>query len=312
MAMLCTYVWKKISHFTCRVINIVYSASGNLCFTCHLITVMDPLPEKENPAIGCRELAGILLDPASQALVAVAACHPPDRSGVPPAEIIAELKAIAATVSSGDGRHSEAVAATQATALNVIFARLTELAMGSTDSPCFDSLMRLAFRAQAQSIRALEAVANLRKPAMIARQLNVAHQQIVSNGPVVTPPQPPQPPQPQQQRAESCTDASVPVWPVGEPNSNSVRLAKIDAPLTAPALQPASNPVAPPQNSVRLANLPFSQPSDERACLDRNTEQGTRANLSQNSVRLARIQALLASDTFDPENPFWEDDDALD
>ncbi len=46
----------------------------------------------------------------------------------------------------------------------------------------FDSIMRLALRAQSQSARTLETISALKNPAIFAKQLNVAQQQVVSNG----------------------------------------------------------------------------------------------------------------------------------
>ena len=48
----------------------------------------------------------------------------------------------------------------------------------------FEPYMRLALRAQAQSARALETLAALKTPAIFAKQLNVANQQVVNQGAV--------------------------------------------------------------------------------------------------------------------------------
>ena len=48
--------------------------------------------------------------------------------------------------------------------------------------------MKLALRAQAQSARTLETLATLKSPAIFAKQVNVAHQQVVTNGNAATAP----------------------------------------------------------------------------------------------------------------------------
>jgi hypothetical protein len=75
------------------------------------------------------------------------------------------------------------MAVSQATALNVMFARLSSVALQDIRHPHFDSLMRLALRAQTQCSRTLDTLTKLKNPSVFANQLNVAHQQIVNNAP---------------------------------------------------------------------------------------------------------------------------------
>jgi hypothetical protein len=81
-------------------------------------------------------------------------------------------------------KHPEGIAIAQATALNIMFGKLSRLALANIQTPNFDSLMRLALRAQSQSGRTLETLATLMNPAIFAQQVNVANQQIVANAPI--------------------------------------------------------------------------------------------------------------------------------
>ncbi len=135
-----------------------------------------------------RETAALLLNPALQAVATIDHCQPFRNTNTDFGEVFEELEAITAAVTSGDMKHPEGIAIAQATALNIMFGRLSGLALANYQSPHFDSLMRLALRAQSQSGRTLETLATLRNPAIFAQQVNVAHQQIVANAPVPAPP----------------------------------------------------------------------------------------------------------------------------
>jgi hypothetical protein len=72
----------------------------------------------------------------------------------------------------------------QATVLGYLFNQMAQLALNhKLGSDTFDRTFRLALRAQAQSARTLEILANLKQgPRVVfAQQLNTAHQQIVNN-----------------------------------------------------------------------------------------------------------------------------------
>jgi hypothetical protein len=152
------------------------------------LSVPDPAPAS-SPG---RESATLRLNPSFQALSAIVACDPVDDAQTELSDVFAEIQAIADVVTSGDLKHPEAITVAHATVLNVMFARLSSLAFHNMANPEFNSLMRLALRAQAQSVRTLESLARLRKPSILARQLNVASQQIVNNSPspAHTPPSP--------------------------------------------------------------------------------------------------------------------------
>lgn len=80
--------------------------------------------------------------------------------------------------------------AAQATALQTLFARLTERAMEQTTMPNIEGFMRLALRAQSQCRATLETLASIKNPPMIyAKQINqtTGPQQI--NNAVVSPSQ---------------------------------------------------------------------------------------------------------------------------
>ena len=90
----------------------------------------------------------------------------------------------AAKVRAGNLAQVEKMLLSQATALQSLFARLVERGMDADLFPHYETHLRLALRAQAQSTRTLEVLANLKNPpVVIAKQANIAqgHQQ-VNNG----------------------------------------------------------------------------------------------------------------------------------
>lgn len=86
------------------------------------------------------------------------------------------LRQQASAVQSGDLAHVEAMLLNQATALQALFARLSERAMTCNQIPGFESNMRVALRAQSQCRAALETLATIKNPpVIIAKQANVAN-----------------------------------------------------------------------------------------------------------------------------------------
>jgi hypothetical protein len=156
-----------------------------------------------------RKTAALFLDPAFQAIISLESCH-----GTPPqtdtAALIDELNNLAQSVTLGDLARPEKITLTQATVLDVMFTKLSGLAMANFQSPHFESLMRLAFRAQSQCARTLETLATLKNPAVIAHQLNVAHQQYVAGSGTPTAGPPPRP-------AADATPASSTAPPPAQP-----------------------------------------------------------------------------------------------
>lgn len=89
----------------------------------------------------------------------------------------AVLREQAKAVNRGELAHAEAMLMNQATALQSLFARLAERAMGNDTVPAFDVNMKMALRAQAQCRMTLETLAQIKNPAPVAfvRQANIAH-----------------------------------------------------------------------------------------------------------------------------------------
>lgn len=98
------------------------------------------------------------------------------------------LRKHAAAVSSGDMTQAEAMLINQATALQTLFARLAERAMGQGHMPNLEAFMRLSLRAQNQCRATLEALAAIKNPPVIfAKQANISggHQQINNGVPAI-------------------------------------------------------------------------------------------------------------------------------
>jgi len=100
-------------------------------------------------------------------------------------ELLKVLRVTAEMVNDGNLARVEWMLHSQATALQSLFARLVERGMKSDLLPHFESFMRLALRAQAQSTRTLEVLATVKNPPVFAKQANIAQQQQVNNGPAV-------------------------------------------------------------------------------------------------------------------------------
>lgn len=98
-----------------------------------------------------------------------------------PKAVLLLLREQLATINAGSLDPAEAMAFMQAKLLEQVFHDLVIRAYTVRNSPRFDYLIRLAFRAQAQSARTLETLAVLKKPPVFAQQVNMANQQVVSN-----------------------------------------------------------------------------------------------------------------------------------
>lgn len=84
------------------------------------------------------------------------------------------LRGQAKVVNRGDLAQTEAMLMNQATALQILFARLTEKAFSATQLPQFDSFMGMALRAQKQCRATIETLAVLKNPPIVyAKQANV-------------------------------------------------------------------------------------------------------------------------------------------
>ena len=98
--------------------------------------------------------------------------------------LFADARARLAAVHGGDMRPIEAALLGQAEMLGAAFMSLQNRARNSADIERFRILLTLAMKAQAQSRAAYEAIAEIRNPrqVLIAKQANIAQQQMVSNG----------------------------------------------------------------------------------------------------------------------------------
>jgi len=99
-------------------------------------------------------------------------------------ELVATLREQAKAANNGDLLGVEAMLTNQATALQSLFARLTERAMSAEYVPQFEAFMRMALRAQSQCRATLETLAAIKNPPIVyARQANIANgPQQVNNG----------------------------------------------------------------------------------------------------------------------------------
>lgn len=98
--------------------------------------------------------------------------------------LMAQLRDQAAEVNSGSLARPEAMLMNQATALQSMFARLAERAMGCNEVVPFEMNMRMALRAQAQCRATLETLATIKNPSPVAfvRQANIGNAVQVNNG----------------------------------------------------------------------------------------------------------------------------------
>jgi hypothetical protein len=100
-----------------------------------------------------------------------------------------EIQSITKAVSSGDMSRPEEIAMAQITTLDRLFTRLLEIAFQNLEQGHFESLLRVALKAQMQCARTIETLATLKNPSVITKQLNMANQQVVNNGTLQTGPQ---------------------------------------------------------------------------------------------------------------------------
>ena len=134
----------------------------------------------------CRNYAGVTTSPE---LAAHRVIHAAEHNSVLGEHIdvptmLATLKEQAKAVNDGDLKQAEAMLMNQATALQSLFARLTEKAMGAEYMSNFEGFMRMALRAQSQCRTTLETLSAIKNPPIVyAKQANIAqgHQQ-VNNG----------------------------------------------------------------------------------------------------------------------------------
>jgi len=133
-----------------------------------------------------RNYAAFYLSPELAAGRAIAKTVPPQLNG--PLDLVAvcdELRSHAEAITRGDLSRPEAMLTGQAQALESLWVRLLERAMEQKHAEHHDQLMRLALKAQAQSVRTLEVLAAIKQPPVVfATQANVTTgPQQVNNAP---------------------------------------------------------------------------------------------------------------------------------
>ena len=101
--------------------------------------------------------------------------------------LLTELTAQIRAVNNGDMSRSEAMLISQATALQSVFVRLSELSLKQDHIHNLEAFMRLALRAQSQCRSTLEALSAIKNPPLVyAHQANIAHgHQQVNNVPEI-------------------------------------------------------------------------------------------------------------------------------
>ena len=103
--------------------------------------------------------------------------------------LLDQLRTQAIAINRGEMEQAEAMLMNQATALQSLFARLTERGMSCDHIAGFEANMRMALRAQSQCRATLETLAAIKNPPIVyARQANVTTgPQQINNGTVATP-----------------------------------------------------------------------------------------------------------------------------
>jgi hypothetical protein len=104
--------------------------------------------------------------------------------GIDVPTLMETLRDQAKAVNGGDLSQAEAMLMNQATALQSLFARLTEKAFLATQLPQFEGFMRMALRAQNQCRATLETLSTIKNPPIVyAKQANVTTgPQQINNG----------------------------------------------------------------------------------------------------------------------------------
>lgn len=153
-----------------------------------------PAPPKPNRSIPCtmtddpdethRNYAKVITSPECATLRVLTACEQKtmvDQLDVP--AMIRLLREQADAIVGGDMKQAEAMLAAQATALQSLFVRLIERAMGQEYLSNMEAFARLALKAQAQCRTTLETLATIKNPPVVyAKQINqtTGPQQVVN------------------------------------------------------------------------------------------------------------------------------------
>lgn len=135
-----------------------------------------PCQAADDPEVTHRNFAQAIIAPEVGAFRVVSACEQAGlKEQLDTPALIRLLKDRGEAVNNGDLSHAEQMLAAQATALQTLFARLTERAMEQTTMPNIEGFMRLALRAQSQSRATIETLAAIKSPPLvIAKQANLS------------------------------------------------------------------------------------------------------------------------------------------
>lgn len=144
-----------------------------------------PCQADDDPEVTHRNYAEVVTAPEVSAFRILSACEQPglkDQLDTP--AMIRLLKDRGEAVNQGDMTHAEQMLSAQATALQTLFTRLAERAMGQSHMPNIEAFMRLALRAQSQCRATIETMATIKNPPVIyARQINqTTGPQQINNG----------------------------------------------------------------------------------------------------------------------------------
>jgi len=101
-------------------------------------------------------------------------------------EVFDELNGSIEKMWDGDMKKCEAMLLSQAVALQSIFTNLSRRAINQDYLKQMDAYLRLGLKAQAQAVRTIEALAEMKNPRNVAfvKQANIANNQQVNNGQV--------------------------------------------------------------------------------------------------------------------------------
>lgn len=145
---------------------------------------VNAFPEDTADSLGDR-LAKALLDPVTSAQRVISSCE--GLTGIGESIHLEsygrKLKADGEAIKAGDLSLVEEMLISQATSLQALFVRMIERAMNAEYVPNFDLYMKYALRAQNQARRTLETLGTIKNPPVIARQANIATNQLINNGP---------------------------------------------------------------------------------------------------------------------------------
>lgn len=143
------------------------------------------LTKNDSEAVAARKHAALVTSPEFAAFRTMIACETKafgEQIDAP--SLMEHLREQGVAVNRGDLSQAETMLVNQAAALQSLFVRLTERGLGQSQMPNFESLMRLALRAQSQCRATLETLAAIKNPPLIyARQANLTTgPQQINNG----------------------------------------------------------------------------------------------------------------------------------